>query len=87
MNLEGTKFKSVTLFDDRLLRLDREIANHPEVQKLLSKHPVGELELRLAEVASYCEVALDGAYTKEDLYKLADILATKLIAKRIKFIL
>jgi hypothetical protein len=36
------------------------------------------MEIRMAEIAAYCDIVLDGYYTPEDLEKLADILVRKL---------
>lgn len=87
MSIEDTKYKQLELFDDRRVRLAQEVENHPELIPLLSKHPYSEFELKILEIATYCEVIVEGTYTPEDLNKLADILTQKLIAKRIKFIL
>jgi len=38
--------------------------------------------VKLAHIAAYCEVALDGAYSEEECNVLARILTDKLIAKR-----
>lgn len=81
------QYKHLEFFDQRLIDLAREVQNHEELQLLLSKHPDGELELRLLEIACYCEVVVEGDYTPEDLHRLAEILKNKLIAKRIRFIL
>ena len=82
-----SQYKHQVLFDERLIALSKEIENHDELQQLLAKHPASELELRLLEVATYCEVLVEGDYAPEDLYNLAEILKNKLIAKRIRFIM
>lgn len=67
-----------TYFSESKVRLSEEIANHPDLCALVSKHPASEFELRLAEVAAYCEVALDGAYTPEDIDEICNRLYEKL---------
>ena len=74
-------------FPESYIALSREIPNHPQLCELLAKHPPQEFEIRLAEVAAYCEVVLDGTYTQEDLEKLCDILVRKLKAKNSSIIL
>ena len=65
-------------FPDSYIALSQELPNHPELCTLVAKHPASETELRIAEIAAYCGVALDGYYTPEDLDKLCHILWKKL---------
>lgn len=71
-------------FSDQRLELQKELAHqdHEELWHLISKHPPQEFELRLAEIASYCEVILDGYYSQEELDKICTILTDKLRKKR-----
>ena len=68
-------------FDPRMIALQEELLNHPRLMELLAKHPPQEMEMRLAEVAAYCEVMLDGYYSREQLAELADVLTRKLKQK------
>lgn len=68
-------------FPESFIALNQEVSNHPELCRLLAKHPPQETEIRMAEIATYCDIVLDGYYTPEDLEKLADILTKKLKAK------
>ena len=68
-------------FDPRMLALQEEVSHHPQLMGLLAKHPPQEMEMRIAEIAAYCEVILDGYYTQEELAQLADILTRKLKQK------
>lgn len=74
--------RTVTLFDERRTALQREVKHHPQLLELLANHPQEEFEVILAEISSYCNVALDGYYGEEDLNKLCGILYEKLKAKR-----
>ena len=67
-------------FDDRAIALNAEVMNHPVLMEFMAKHT--DPTMKLAEIAAYCEVALDGAYTEEDCNHLADILTRRLIKKR-----
>lgn len=68
-------------FSQNELDLSREIGNHPELMQRLSKHPPQEKEIRLAEIALYCDVVLDDTYTGEDIDKLCRILYVRLKEK------
>jgi len=64
------------------IALQQEIAHHPELRMNLSTHPGDKFEERLAEVAAYCEVLLDGYYTPERLVFVAEELLKILKSKR-----
>lgn len=68
-------------FDPRMIALQEEVFNHPRLMELLAKHPPQEKEMRIAEIAAYCEVMLDGYYSEEQLNELADVLTRKLKQK------
>ena len=68
-------------FDPRMLALQEEVSHHPQLMELLAKHPPQEKEMRLAEIAAYCEIILDGYYSEEQLNELADVLTRKLKQK------
>lgn len=67
--------------------LQEEVRNHPElVQQLADLEPgtpETEFETRLAAVATYCNVLLDGDYLQSDLDEICGHLVQKLRAKRI----
>lgn len=69
-------------FPDEFIDLQREILHHPDLIERLQKHPQREFEIIFAEVASYCEVVLDGIYQQDDFIKLAKIFTDRLRAKR-----
>ena len=68
----------LNLFPESYIALNAELNNHPELCRLLANHPPQEFELRLAEIAAYCDVILDGNYTPDDLDKLCHFLWKKL---------
>lgn len=72
------------MFPEEYIRLGRELASglHPKLEPILTKISVEEIDLKLANIAAYCEVMLDDVYTLEDRCKLCDILTKKLIEKR-----
>ena len=67
-------------FDQRALDFNEEVIKHPKLMEFLAKHT--DPAMKLAEVAAYCEVILDGAYSEEDCNVLCELLTKKLIAKR-----
>lgn len=71
-------------FPEGYIALNRELATglHKKLEKLLEVHPVEETDIRLAEIASYCSVVLDGTYTIGERDKLCFILAGRLEALR-----
>ena len=74
-------------FPPHMIELQEEIFNHPELCRLLANHPPQEKEARIAEIATYCGILLNGMYMPEDIDKLCEILHRKLVEKRIQIIL
>lgn len=70
-------------FPEEYIALSKELLYHPLLQDQLAQVDGNEFELRLAIVAAYCGVIMDGAYVQADFIKLADILRNKLVAARI----
>lgn len=69
-------------FPESRIRLSREVPHHSDLLEKIAKLKQDEFEIILAQIATYCDVALDGTYTQEDLNKLCDVLYKKLIEKR-----
>ena len=67
-------------FPEGFIVLQKELATglHPKLEKLLANHPADETDIKLAEIASYCSVALDATYTLAERDKLCYILAGRL---------
>lgn len=72
------------LFPQEYLDLSAELATdyHPKLQSILSRFPYEELDMKLAQIAAYCEVGLDGEYTLDKRINLCKILLQRLILKR-----
>lgn len=49
-------------FPPEFLALAREVNYHPQ----LNLNPADDFEIKLAQIAAYCNVLLDGVYTWED---------------------
>lgn len=69
-------------FPEEEQELQRELIHHPALMDKLQKYPQNEKELILAEIATHCEIILDGYYTGEMLTKLCGIMAKRLKEKR-----
>lgn len=72
----------INIWPDELIQLNRELVNHPKLMERLANHPMAEWEVKIAEIAQYCEVIVDGTYMPEEITKLAGILYTKLLLRR-----
>lgn len=70
----------IQMFPDGIIALNRELASgyHPTLARKLANHPADEVEVRLAEIAQHCSVALDGIYGSEQIDELSAILAGRL---------
>ena len=58
------------MFSEERIALNKELAYHPALMELLGKHAMDEFEIRLAEIAAYCGVVVDGDYLSKDLDRL-----------------
>ena len=65
-------------FSIEMQALNEEVTNHPELSPLLAACEPNDLGAKLGEIAAYCNIVLDGAYTPAELDKLAGILVHKL---------
>ncbi len=75
--------KHIVMFSADQIALHKEIPHHPTLVERLQNHPADEYEVRLAEIANYCNIVLHGDYTPDDLDKLCGVLADKLRVKRL----
>ena len=67
-------------FPDGYIALNKELASglHESLAVKLANHPVDEIDVKLAEIASHCSIALKGDYSLEERNKLCFILAGRL---------
>lgn len=77
-----THWAHINIWPDDIIQLNREIIHHPKLMERLANHPSAEWEIKLAEIAQYCEVMVDGTYLPEEIERLARILRIKLVEKR-----
>ena len=74
-------------FPESLQALRVEIDNHPKLLKLLHDQPDKDVYMQICEIAAYCDIVLEGDYTKDDMIRLADKLVWKLKSKNSGIIL
>jgi hypothetical protein len=60
------------------------LMEHPDLFDLCAEQP--DFESVIAEIAAYCNILLDGAYTRDEVIKLVGILAGKLNDKNVLII-
>lgn len=75
------------MFHENRVALNQEVKLHPALLERLANHPVDEFEVRLAEIAAYCDVLLNGEYYPEDLDRLCGILFKRLYCMRSPLVL
>lgn len=68
-----------------LLQKELDTDYHPTLQKILRESGGGadDVDLKLAQIAAYCEVMLDGIYTLDERVNLCRLLWEKLQLKRV----
>lgn len=71
-------------FPEEWIQLNRELCSglHPKLEPILAAIAVEDTDLKLAQIAAYCEVMLDDVYTFEERTELCEILRQKLVLKR-----
>ena len=69
-------------FETELIDLRREIENHPELMMILGVQTNPDIYVHIAEIAAYCQMVLDGTYSKEDILKLCTVMTERLINRR-----
>lgn len=65
-------------FSEALQELNRELPNHPLLVAQLKTYMPSDDGGRIGEIAAFCNVAMDGTYSPEDLEGLYSILVHKL---------
>lgn len=69
-------------FHPARIALQTEIKHHARLIDRLGIYHTDDFSGKIGEVAAYCNIALDGMYTPEDLDNLCDILVVSLRKKR-----
>jgi hypothetical protein len=69
-------------FPEPLNQLRQEIDYHPDLLVLLSVQQDKDVYIQISEIAAYCDIVLDGTYTREDIVELCELCVRKLQSKR-----
>lgn len=71
---------TVEMFPEGYIALNKELATgyHPKLESNLNNYPVDEIDIRLATIATYCGIVMDGMYTIQSRSELCAILAGRL---------
>lgn len=69
-------------FETELIELRKEIENHPELMMILQAQQSPDIYVHIAEIAAYCNVLLDGTYSKEDILEICEVCRKRLKEKR-----
>jgi hypothetical protein len=69
-------------FEPQLIELRKELEYHPDLMTILKLQESPDIYVHIAEIAAYCNVLLDGTYSKEDILEICEICTKKLHDKR-----
>ena len=76
------------MFPPVIIELQAEIQMHPELLTVMLQLPKDSpIELKMAEVATYCDMVLDGIYSEDDILYLAGVMINKMRGKRGELVL
>lgn len=65
--------RELVYFSGARQALNEEVLKHPDLRVLLMNHPAEEFEVRLAEIAKYSGVVLDGTYDAQDIDNICEL--------------
>ena len=68
------------MFSEARIALNREASKHPKLMEDLNPINASDFPAIVAEIASYCNVTVDGMYYDVEIDRLCDMLTTKLRA-------
>jgi hypothetical protein len=75
------------MFPIERIELHREVGRHPQLVEILSEQPSATFAEKLASIATYCGVLIDGDFSQKEINQLCDILIRELQQKRTGLIL
>ncbi len=77
---------NLVYFSDSRIALQEEVPKHPDLMERLADQPVDEFEIRLALIAGFCNILLDGHYTQEDIDGICEACVQELTKRRMPVI-
>ena len=75
------------MFPEELTQLRIEIDNHPELLVILHGQADKDVYMQICEIAAYCDLVLEGTYTRDDIIGICAKCLNKLISKRTLIVL
>lgn len=76
------------MFHPQIIALNREVAMHPELCKIIANQPQKDVYIRILEIATYCNVIMVAElYTLEDILDMCEKLTAELFKKRTSIII
>lgn len=80
----GPNGKTLTLeiFPQQVLDLHTEVRKHPDLMRKLHDQPDKDVYIQILEIATYCEIAVAGTFTHQDMLNLCEMLTKKLYSMR-----
>jgi hypothetical protein len=84
-NPEDTAKVKLVYFSPARIKLSQECTHHPVLLALLMDLPDPDWSEQLAEIAAYCNVAMDGLYSQEDLEILYPQLTKRMVDTRLSY--
>jgi hypothetical protein len=75
---------TIVEYPEEVIALNKELASglHEDLEKHLAKNPTDDIWERLARVAAYCNIEVDGHFTSEEICDLCELCRVKLIDMR-----
>lgn len=84
---ESPRKLDLELFPPEIIALNREVAHHPELMKIIAQQENKDVYIRLLEIATYCNVLVVGDFTHRGILDLCETLTKKLYEKRTQLII
>lgn len=75
------------IFPEALQDLNREVSWHPELQKRLLEQREKDIYIKILEIATYCDLAVAGDFTRDDILALCSLCTKMLYQKRTAIII
>lgn len=69
-------------YEQELLDLRLELSHHPDLMLILAAQTDSDIYIHIAEIAAYCNMLLEGDYTKDDILEVCKKCTEALIKKR-----
>jgi len=73
---------SLELFPQQVLDLHTEVRKHPDLMRKLHDQENKDVYIQILEIATHCEIAVAGTFTRDDMLALCEMLTKKLYSMR-----